>query len=95
MSGRHNDKINDLLIYHSNLDSKSTIDLLKAFESGDLSYIRRHVTAKNVINSIGVCCYQPLELAIIFDHKHIFDFLVYDLNVNINVKNKVNSEKAV
>ena len=81
-------KINDLLIYHSNLDSKLTIDLLKAFEDGNLNYIKKYVTAKNVNNSIGVCCYQPLELAIIFDHKHIFDYLVYDLNVNINIKNK-------
>jgi hypothetical protein len=81
-------KINDLLIYHSNLDSKLTIDLLKAFEDGNLNYIRKYITTKNVNNSIGVCCYQPLELAIIFDHKHIFDYLVYDLNVNINIKNK-------
>jgi len=80
--------VKDLLIYHPNMDSQSTIQLLAAFENGNLAKVQQHLTKSNVNQSIGVCGYLPVELSIIFDHKHIFNFLVYDLDANTNVKNK-------
>jgi ankyrin repeat protein len=82
-------KLKHLLIYHPHLDCTSTIDLLVSFEQGNLNKIKQsNLNKYNVNNSIGVCGFLPLELAIIYDHKDIFDYLVYDLNANLNVKNK-------
>ena len=81
-------KLKDLFIYHAQLDSQATIDLLIAFEKGRLAYITRFINKKNVNNSIGVCGFLPLELSIIYDHKHLFDYLVHELNANLNIKNK-------
>lgn len=81
-------KLTHLFIYHPHLDSTQTIQLLISFERGDLDLIRQFITSQNVNNSIGVCCFLPLELSIIYDHKHIFNYLVHDLNANINIKNK-------
>jgi len=84
-------KLKHLLIYHPHLDSASTIDLLVSFEQGDLNKLRTSnylLNKQNVNNPIGVCGFLPLELAIIYDHRHVFDYLVDDLEANLNVKNK-------
>lgn len=81
-------KLKDLFIYHMNLDNRTIIDLLIAFEKGHLEYIKQHVNEQNVNQSIGVCGFLPLELSIIYDHRDLFEFLVYELNANINIKNK-------
>lgn len=81
-------KLNDLFVFHPNLDSTETIELIKSFQRGNLKHIRQLINKQNVNQSIGVCSYLPLELAIIFDHKPIFDYLVYELEANINIKNK-------
>ena len=81
-------KVEDLHVYHTNLDSAATIELLKSFKKGNLSHVKRRIHADNVNSSIGICGFYPVELAIIFDHKHIFEYLVYELSANINIKNK-------
>lgn len=81
-------RLNDLLIYHTQLDAKPVIELLSSFENGRLGHIRKHIQRKNVNMSIGVCGFLPLELAIIYDQKHVFNFLVYELGANLSVRNK-------
>ena len=81
-------KLEELIVYHSSLDSLATIKLIKAFKQGNLSHIRQCITKDNVNASIGICGYYPLELTIIYDHKHLFEYLVYELNANVNIKNK-------
>lgn len=81
-------KLKDLFIYHTNLDNQETIHLLNAFEKGNLHHIRKQLTRHNVNQSIGVCGFLPLELSIIYDHKHVFDYLIHDLNASLAIKNK-------
>lgn len=81
-------KLNDLFIYHSNLDSRETIELLIAFEQGNLKPITEYLTVKNVNHSIGVCGFLPLELSIIYDHWHLFEYIVLQMDANLNIKNK-------
>ena len=81
-------KVDDLLIYHANLDSKDTIELLKAFKRGDLNLIKKRIGRANVNVSMGICGYLPLELAIVYDHKHVFEYLVHEASANVNIKNK-------
>ena len=81
-------KIDNLLVYHHNLDSSDTIDLVKAFGRGDLGLIRQFITKENVNSSIGIFGYFPLELTIIYDQKNVFEYLVHELGANVNIKNK-------
>jgi ankyrin repeat protein len=81
-------KIDNLLVYHHNLDSNDTINLVKGFKRGDLVFIRKFITKENVNSSIGIFGYFPLELTIIYDQKHVFEYLVNELGANVNIKNK-------
>ena len=81
--------LDTLQVFHSVLDSLDVIEYLKSLKHGNLNQVKCHINSENVNSSIGYCGYYALELAIIFDHKHIFEYLVYELGANINIKNKL------